>query len=78
MLGLDPLQVANEGKLLALVDPACAEVALAALRAHPAGRDAVAIGVVTAEHTGTLVMQTAIGATRVVAPALGEQLPRIC
>lgn len=77
MLGLDPLHVANEGKLVAFVDPAHAPAALAALRAHPAGRDAARVGVATAD-AGRLVARTPLGATRVLAPALGEQLPRIC
>ena len=78
MLGIDPLHVANEGKLVALVDGAWAGAALAALRSHPAGAGAARIGTVTADHSGMLVARTAIGATRIVAPALGEQLPRIC
>ncbi|MCU0646812.1 MAG: hydrogenase expression/formation protein HypE [Gemmatimonadaceae bacterium] len=78
LLGLDPMHVANEGKAVAIVDAAAADAALSAMRAHPAGREAARIGVVTAEHPRMLVSRTAIGATRVVAPALGEQLPRIC
>jgi hydrogenase expression/formation protein HypE len=78
LLGLDPLHVANEGKLVAVVAPGRADQALAALRAHPAGRDAARIGTVTADHPGLLVARTALGATRVIAQALGEQLPRIC
>lgn len=78
LLGLDPLHVANEGKLVAVVAADRAEEALTAMRAHPAGRDAARIGTVTAEHPGLLVTRTAIGASRIVAPALGEQLPRIC
>ena len=78
MLGLDPLHVANEGKLVAIVDPACADRVLAAMRSHPAGRDARLIGAMTADHPGLLMARTGIGATRVIAPSLGEQLPRIC
>ena len=79
MLGLDPLHVANEGKLVAVVDAAHADRALAALRAHPAaGPRAARIGTVTGGPAGMLAVRTAFGATRAVAPALGEQLPRIC
>ncbi|MGE0442756.1 MAG: hydrogenase expression/formation protein HypE [Gemmatimonadales bacterium] len=78
MLGLDPLHVANEGKLVAVVAPAFAERALGLLRAHPAGRNAARIGVVVDAHPGMVVSRTALGATRILVPALGEQLPRIC
>ncbi|WP_462185814.1 MULTISPECIES: hydrogenase expression/formation protein HypE [unclassified Frankia] len=77
-LGLDPLHVANEGKLVAFVADADADAALAAMRAHPAGRDAAAIGTVTTEHPGVVVGRTAFGGTRIVDRPLGEQLPRIC
>lgn len=78
-LGLDPLQVANEGKLVAIVDRDRADQALEVLRSHAAGGiDAAIIGTVTEEHRGLLVARTALGASRVIAPALGEQLPRIC
>jgi hydrogenase expression/formation protein HypE len=78
LLGLDPLYVANEGKLIAIVAPAAAEAALAALRAHEFGREAVIIGQVTGEHAGRVVLRTALGARRVVDMLVGEQLPRIC
>jgi hydrogenase expression/formation protein HypE len=78
ILGLDPLYVANEGKLLAFVAPASAPGVLAAMRAHPLGREAVAIGHVVAEHPGVVVMKSSIGGTRVVDMLSGEQLPRIC
>lgn len=78
LLGMDPLFVANEGKVLVIVPESDAEAALAALRAHPLGREATAIGRVVAQHSGTLVTKTALGATRVVPLPLGEQLPRIC
>lgn len=78
MLGLDPLYVANEGKLIAIVPEAQAEAVLAAMRAHPYGRDAARIGTVTAEHPGLVVAKTSIGATRVVDLPAGELLPRIC
>ena len=78
ILGLDPLQVANEGKLLAIVPADAADHVLAAMRAHEYGRDAVAIGRVVENHPRMVVMRTAIGGTRVIPMPLGEQLPRIC
>ncbi len=78
LLGLDPLYVANEGKLVAIVAAEAAEPALAALRAHEYGREAAVIGRVTEEHRGRLVLRTALGARRVVDMLTGEQLPRIC
>ncbi|MEX0669866.1 MAG: hydrogenase expression/formation protein HypE [Pirellulales bacterium] len=78
ILGLDPLQVANEGKLLAIVPGDAAERILAAMRGHEHGREAVAIGRVVNAHPRMVVMRTAIGGARVVPMPLGEQLPRIC
>ena len=78
ILGFDPLYVANEGKLIAFVDPAAAEKVLAAMRAHPFGKNAVIIGEVAADHVGTVIMKTRIGGSRVVDMLSGEQLPRIC
>ncbi len=77
-LGLDPLQVANEGKLVAFVDPAHADAVLEAMRAQPEGAGATVIGRVVEEHRGMVVARTAFGTTRVVERELGEQLPRIC
>ncbi|WP_431782828.1 hydrogenase expression/formation protein HypE [Streptomyces chumphonensis] len=77
-LGLDPLYVANEGRLVAVVPRAEADAVLAALRAHPHGRGAAVIGECVAEHPGMVVARTAFGGTRVVDLPLGEQLPRIC
>lgn len=77
-LGLDPLQVANEGKLVAFVDPAHADAVLEAMRARPQGAGAVRIGRVVDAHPGMVVGKTAFGTTRVVERELGEQLPRIC
>ena len=77
-LGLDPLQVANEGKLVAFVDPAHSEVVLDAIRSRPEGANAALIGRVVSEHPGMVVARTAFGTTRVVERELGEQLPRIC
>jgi hydrogenase expression/formation protein HypE len=78
LLGLDPLYVANEGRLLAVVERRHAEAALAALRAHPLGREAAAIGEVTAAHPGRVFLKNALGGSRLVDLLSGEQLPRIC
>jgi hydrogenase expression/formation protein HypE len=77
-LGLDPLQVANEGKMVAFVDPAYSEAVLAAMRSRPEGAGAVVIGRAVEEHPGMVVGRTAFGTTRVIERELGEQLPRIC
>lgn len=78
ILGLDPLLVANEGKLLAVVPGAAAEGVHAAMRSHEQGRGAVILGRVVAEHPRLVVMKTRIGGTRVLPMPIGEQLPRIC
>ena len=78
LLGLDPLQVANEGKLLAFVPAERADEVLAAMWAHPYGVGARRIGSCVAEHPGMVVARTALGGTRVVNMPIGEQLPRIC
>jgi len=78
LLGLDPLYVANEGKLLALVPADQADRVLAAIKANEFGREAVIIGEVTADSPGKVFMQTRIGGSRIVDMLTGEQLPRIC
>jgi hydrogenase expression/formation protein HypE len=78
LLGLDPLYVANEGKLIAIVARQDAERVLAAMRAHPLGAGAARIGVVSGERPGLVTLRTAFGTTRVVDMITGEQLPRIC
>ena len=78
MLGLDPLYVANEGKLVAIVAPSVAQDALRALQSHPLGKDAAIIGRVTREHSPMVVMRTPLGTTRIVDMLAGDQLPRIC
>jgi hydrogenase expression/formation protein HypE len=78
LLGLDPLYVANEGKLVAIVAAEAADAAVAAMRAHPLGRDAVIIGRVTEHDPGMVTMRTAFGTTRIVDMLAGDQLPRIC
>ncbi len=78
MLGLDPLYVANEGKLVAFVPRGSADAVLAAMRAHPLGAKAAVVGECVNEHPGMVVARTSFGGTRVVDTPLGEQLPRIC
>ena len=78
LLGLDPLFVANEGKLAAFVAPESADAILRAMRAHPLGRDAALIGEAVSAHAGTVLLKTEIGGTRIVDLPFGEQLPRIC
>jgi hydrogenase expression/formation protein HypE len=78
LLGLDPLYVANEGKLIAFVAEKDADRALAAMRAHEYGRAATVIGVCGTQHPGMVVARTGLGGTRVIDLPLGEQLPRIC
>jgi len=78
LLGLDPLHVANEGKLVAFCPPDAAEALLAAMRAHPLGRDAAVAGTVTAGPPGLVELETGFGGRRVVDWLAGDQLPRIC
>jgi hydrogenase expression/formation protein HypE len=78
LLGLDPLYVANEGKVLAIVPAGEADRVLGAMQAHPLGRGATVIGEVSADHPGVVTMKSTIGGTRVVDMLSGEQLPRIC
>ena len=78
LLGLDPLYVANEGKLLAICPPDRADALLAAMRAHPHGRDAARIGTVVDDPNHFVQMTTALGGQRMVDWLSGEQLPRIC
>ena len=77
MLGFDPLYVANEGILLAIVEAGAAGAALEGLRAHPLGAAAAQIGRVTETHPGVVALRTGIGGTRVVDMLPGDQLPRI-
>ncbi|MEO9384272.1 hydrogenase expression/formation protein HypE [Chromobacterium phragmitis] len=78
LLGLDPLYVANEGKLVAVCAPEDADALLAAMRAHPRGRDAAIIGEAVADSNRFAQMETAFGGRRMVDWINGEQLPRIC
>ncbi len=77
LLGIDPLHVANEGKAVLGVRPEMAERVLAALRAHPLGRDAAIVGTCIAERPGSVILDTGFG-RRLLAEPEGEPLPRIC
>lgn len=77
-LGLDPISVANEGKLVAFVPSAAVDEVMTAMQQNEHGRNATVIGTVVADHPGVVVARTAFGARRVVDLPLGEQLPRIC
>ena len=78
LLGIDPLYVANEGKLVAIVAPDEADAALAALRADPLGSAAAAIGHIRSDPAGIVVLLTTFGGTRIVDMLVGDPLPRIC
>ena len=78
MLGLDPLYVANEGVLVAFVQPEAALRAVEVMRRSPVGAGAVVVGRAVDEHPGMVVLRTGLGGTRVVDMLPGDQLPRIC
>jgi hydrogenase expression/formation protein HypE len=78
VLGIDPLYVANEGKLVAVVAPDLADRALASLRAHPLGADAALVGVVEDDPDALVLLDTALGGSRIVDVMVGDPLPRIC
>ena len=78
LLGLDPLYVANEGILIAIVDPDVVETIVAAMRAHEYGRNAALIGTVDKSAPGMVLLETAAGGNRIIDMLQGEQLPRIC
>jgi hydrogenase expression/formation protein HypE len=78
MLGLDPMYVANEGKLIAIVAPGAADAVVSAMRRNPLGREARIIGSVNQDRRGLLTMRTGLGTTRIVDMLAGDQLPRIC
>jgi hydrogenase expression/formation protein HypE len=78
LLGLDPLYVANEGKLIAIAAPEAAEKILAAMRGHALGQGAAIIGTVRESNPGLVTMRTVLGTTRIVDMLAGDQLPRIC
>ena len=76
LLGINPLDVANEGKVVMGVAPNDADAILAALRAHPLGKDAAIIGVVT--QGTSVILETAIGGERFIEPPIGDPVPRVC
>ena len=78
ILGLDPLYVANEGKLIAIAPRDVANAIVDCMHQHPLGQDARVVGEVVADHPGMVFMKTEIGGTRIVDTLFGEQLPRIC
>jgi hydrogenase expression/formation protein HypE len=78
LLGMDPLHVACEGRLVAVVGGGEEEIALEAMRSDPAGRDAKAVGRVLSDPRGTVLLQTKFGGTRIVDLLVGDPLPRIC
>ena len=78
ILGMDPLFVANEGRLVVMVAEASAERVLRAMRRIPEGRDACRIGRVVADHAGMVLVKTEVGGSRVLDVPFAEQLPRIC
>ncbi len=78
LLGIDPMYVACEGRMVVVVDGAQADAALAALRAHEAGAEAAVIGHVVADPAGVVQLRTAFGGTRIVDLLVGDPLPRIC
>jgi hydrogenase expression/formation protein HypE len=78
ILGIDPLYVANEGKLAAVVAPEAVDAALAALRSHPLGKDAAVVAEVREDPPGLVLLDTAFGGTRVIDMLAGDPLPRIC
>ena len=78
VLGLDPLYVANEGKVLAIVPAQGADAVLSAMKSHPLGRGSCRIGEIVPEDPGRVFLRTRIGGHRIVDMLRGEQLPRIC
>lgn len=78
LLGLDPLYLANEGKLVAVVAPADAEAVLRVMRAHPAGSESAVVGEIIGKRPGRVTLRSVLGGERVVDVPFGEQLPRIC
>ena len=78
LLGLDPLYIANEGKMVAVVPAEDAETAVQAMRGYEAGADACVVGTITDEHPGLVLVRTGFGGTRIVDMLVGDPLPRIC
>jgi hydrogenase expression/formation protein HypE len=78
ILGIDPLYVANEGKLVAIIAPDAAESALAVLRAYPLAAEAALVGEIRTDPAGLVMLETALGGSRIVDMLVGDPLPRIC
>jgi hydrogenase expression/formation protein HypE len=78
LLGLDPLQVANEGKVIIICPSVFQDALLERLKSHPFGKDASVIGEVMEKPAGTVLLKTLIGGERIVDVPYGENLPRIC
>jgi len=78
LLGFDPFYVANEGKVIVVVDASDADKALQIMKNNEFGKEATIIGEITEEHKGKAVLKTSIGGTRIIDMLAGEQLPRIC
>ena len=78
LLGYDPMYVANEGKLIAVVSNKDAEKILLKMQSHPLGKESCIIGEITSENPSRVIMKTGIGSSRIVDMISGEQLPRIC
>jgi hydrogenase expression/formation protein HypE len=78
LLGIDPLYVACEGRIVVIVDPGAAEAAIAALQAHPLGSGAKVVGRVAADPPGLVLLKTGFGGTRIIDLLVGDPLPRIC
>jgi len=78
LLGLDPLYIANEGKLVVVCDPGVAKEVLAAMQSHPLGANAAAIGTATTAYPGKVCLETSVGGLRLVDMLVADQLPRIC
>ena len=78
ILGIDPLYVASEGRLVAIVAPEVADAALEALRSYPLGADAALVGEIRDDPEGFVVLDTSLGGTRIVDILVGDPLPRIC
>ena len=78
LLGIDPLYVACEGRIVAIVDPGAADAAVAALQAHPLGAGATVVGRVAEDPPGLVLLKTGFGGTRIIDLLVGDPLPRIC
>jgi hydrogenase expression/formation protein HypE len=78
LLGIDPLYVASEGRIVAFVDPSAADAAVAAMQAHPLGAGATNVGRVAEDPPGLVLLKTGFGGTRIIDLLVGDPLPRIC